>query len=440
MWILLGILTICVIYMAFRLARLRSVLDRLANAVERGKPFLFDIEGAWGRRYHIEKLGRLFNNLSADREKSSRQERSSLRQLDVTLGNLTEAVFVVDNSGRLYLANTAACKLFGVTGALEGQKIESVIQSAKFLEFMRKIRYGKTPGRGEIEMMSGPQTLFMEVAGARIPESDDDSRDLTLFVLHDVTNLKRLENVRKEFVANVSHELRTPVTIIKGYSDALLEDYYQLADGERLRFLKKIHKNVERLHLLLEDLLILSRLEWETENLNRELCSLDKIISDLVESAQPRLKDGTETIGVHIGEGASQLSIDSVKVGQVLQNLLDNAIRYAKGFTKITISTERKDDRILIAVEDDGCGIPASDIEHIFERFYRVDKGRSREFGGTGLGLSIVKHIVQLHGGEVRALSKIGEGTRIEVDFPIVESDDADDAQMELDVETPAKD
>lgn len=419
--------------------QLRSVLSRLANAVDRGKPFLFDIEGSWARKYHIEKLGKLFNNLSADREKSNRQERSYLRQLDVTLGNLTEAVFVVDNSGRLYLANPAACKLFGISGTLEGQKIESVIQSARFLEFMRKIRYGKTPGRGEIEMMSGHQTLFLEVAGARIPESGDDSRDLTLFVLHDVTNLKRLENVRKEFVANVSHELRTPVTIIKGYSDTLLEDYDQLADADRLRFLEKIHKNVQRLHLLLEDLLILSRLEWATENLNREVCSLGKVISDLADSAQQRLRDGTEVIVIKIGEGADQLAVDPVKVGQVVQNLLDNAIRYAKGFTTITVSTELIDDRVRIAVEDDGCGIPASDIEHIFERFYRVDKGRSRELGGTGLGLSIVKHIVQLHGGDVRALSKIGEGTRIEVDLPVIELNDEKDEQMELGVETHAK-
>ena len=436
MWILIGLLLVCVIYMAVRLRKLRSVLGRLSNAVERGKPFLFDIEGAWGRHYHIEKLGRLFNNLSADREKSNRQERNYLRQLDVTLGNLTEAVFVVDNSGRLYLANPAACKLFGISGTLEGQKIESVIQSAKFLEFMRKIRYGKTPGRGEIEMMSGHQTLFLEVAGARIPESGEDSRDLTLFVLHDVTNLKRLESVRKEFVANVSHELRTPVTIIKGYSDTLLEDYDQLADGDRLRFLEKIHKNVGRLHLLLEDLLILSRLEWATENLNREYCSLDRIITDLVDGAQARLRAGMECIEINIGDNADELAIDAVKIGQVVQNLLDNAIRYAKGFTRIIISTQRKEDVIRIAIQDDGCGIPAADIEHIFERFYRVDKGRSRELGGTGLGLSIVKHIAQLHGGDVRAISELGQGTRIEVDLPVIELEDENEETVEMDFET----
>lgn len=424
MWLVAAVLLCIVLLLLARLRTLRSTLGRLADAAESGKPFLYDIASEWGSRYHLERLSRTYNRLTTEREKSSRQEQSYLRQLEVTLGNLTEAVVVVDNSGRLYLANPAARGLFGIAGTLEGQKIESVIQSAKFLEFMRKIRYEENPGRGHIEILSGRQTLFLEVAGARIPDSGDTSRDLTLFVMHDVTNLKRLEGVRKEFVANVSHELRTPVTIIKGYSDTLLDDYDTLKDADRLRFLEKIHKNVSRLHLLLEDLLVLSRLEWETDSLHREPVSLQKIIADAVENFQQRLGTGVAEVCLELDDRGDKAMLDSVKISQVFQNLLDNTIRYAKGFDCLCIATELKGDTLAISVQDNGCGIPEADVEHIFERFYRVDKGRSRESGGTGLGLSIVKHIVQLHGGEVRASSVEGEGTRIEIDIPFIAVED----------------
>ncbi len=438
MLLIAAVLFFIALWLWLRLRYLRNTLSRLADAAESGKAFLYDIEADWGRRYHLERLSQIYNRMSAEREKSNRQEQSYLRQLEITLGNLTEAVIVVDNSGRLYLANPAARGLFGITGPLEGQKIESVIQSSKFLEFMRKIRYEENPGRGQIEMLSGRQTLFLEVAGARIPDSGDTSRDLTLFVLHDVSNLKRLEGVRKEFVANVSHELRTPVTIIKGYSDTLLEDFDQLTDADRKRFLEKIHKNVARLHLLLEDLLALSRLEWETESLYRQPASLKKIIGDAVENFQQRIGTGVAEVCLELDETSDEAMVDPVKISQVFQNLLDNTIRYAKGFDCLCISTRRDGDHLYITVQDNGCGIPEDDVEHIFERFYRVDKGRSRESGGTGLGLSIVKHIVQLHGGTVHAVSAPGEGTRIEIDIPYISPDDEpeDDSAQSRDATT----
>lgn len=421
MWIITGLLLLCVLCLTIRLRQLRGTLRRMDTALGSGKAFLFDIDAGWGRKYYLEQLSRRINALTAEKEKSSKQERSYLRQLETTLGSLTEAVFVVDNSGRLYLANAAAQRLFGLSGPIEGQKIESVIQSARFLEFMRRVRYGNTPGHGQIEMPGRKGELFLEVAGTKIPDSGEDTPELTLFVLHDVTDLKRLENVRKEFVANVSHELKTPVTIIKGYADTLLQDYYQLDDADRLRFIEKINKNVGRLHLLLEDLLILSRLEWATEALQMGYHSFSRLVEDAVENAQARLDSATQAIVVDLDKKSDVIALDAVKMGQVLQNLIDNAIRYAKGFTTITIWSRCEGDVLKVRVADDGCGIPEKDLEHIFERFYRVDKGRSRELGGTGLGLSIVKHILQLHRGEIKAYSEAGEGTKIEFTLPFVD-------------------
>ena len=163
---------------------------------------------------------------------------------------------------------------------------------------------------------------------------------------------------------------------------------------------------------------MLSRLEWGTESVSKEPYSLPQILRELQENIQPRLEAGGQRVLVDIDPMIDRLMIDPIKISRVFQNVCDNITRYAKGYTRIQIRAHFEDGRVRVSIEDDGCGIPAADVPHIFERFYRVDKGRSRELGGTGLGLSIVKHIVQLHGGQVSAHSVEGEGTRIEFTLP----------------------
>lgn len=416
---------LCIVFAAiaaffyFRHRRVRSLLRTMVEAIEQRRAYLFEEDGGWAKDLALDRLAQQVNELLVEHERSSRQELGYLRQIETTLSNLTEAVLIVDDRSALVMANNAARELLGLAEGCEGRRLEGMMKSSGFLEFMQLAEAGTAPAWQEIEIARGRDSLFVEVAGARIPESDSEGRPLTLFVLHDITRLKKLENVRREFVANVSHELRTPVTVIKGFTDTLIEDHEHLRSEERLRFLQKISKNVERLHLLLEDLLTLSRLEGDTIELNRQVCSVRKLIHDITENFLPRLNLEEQTLVCDLDPTLDEVVIDPIKFSQVLQNTLDNALRYAKGFTCIRVRTGRDGGYFLLEVEDDGCGIPEKDLPHIFERFYRVDKGRSRELGGTGLGLSIVKHVIQLHGGTIAAQNVSGSGLRITCRIPM---------------------
>jgi len=403
----------------YRHRKVRRLLHSMVERVEERRTYLFEEDAGWARDLGLDRLARLVNDLLAEHERSSRQEIGYLRQIETTLSNLTEAVLIVDDRSALVMANNAARNLLGLQPNCEGRRLEGLLKSAGFLEFMELAEADSAPAWQEIEIARGRDSLFVEVAGARIPDTGVDSRPLTLFVLHDITRLKKLENVRREFVANVSHELRTPVTVIKGFTDTLIEDHDYLRSEDQLRFLQKIAKNVERLHLLLEDLLTLSRLEGDRITINREPCSVRKLIHDVTENFLPRLNLETQTLVCDLDPGLDRVAIDPIKFSQVLQNSLDNALRYAKGFTTITVRTKTDGGSFILEVEDDGCGIPEKDLPHIFERFYRVDKGRSRELGGTGLGLSIVKHVIQLHGGTIAANNLPTGGLRITCRLPM---------------------
>jgi signal transduction histidine kinase len=268
-----------------------------------------------------------------------------------------------------------------------------------------------------MEVQIAEDRRWLEISTAPMPDEGLTEGRFTLYVFHDITRQKGLEKMRTEFVANASHELRTPVTIIKGYADTLLEDDKDLSVEERRRFLEKISTHSERLNLLLRDLLFLSRLESTGSALHRERWSVSRLIEDTAESWRGVLEDGQQLHYAFAGE-EDIVFADSLRFSQVVMNLLENIRRHAKGFTRIDISTTVERDGVWVVVADDGQGFPEKDLPHIFQRFYRVEKGRSRESGGTGLGLAIVKHIVQEHGGEVSARSQRGQGTRIDIFLP----------------------
>ena len=233
-------------------------------------------------------------------------------------------------------------------------------------------------------------------------------------------SVDRLENVRRDFVANVSHELRTPVAIVKGFAETLEDDYDELSGKKRREFIGKIRKNSDRLCSLVEDLLQLAELESPSHELRREPGSLATVARIVTDRFGERVDQQTQSIRLELAEEDEPIHFDSVKIERVIENLLDNALLYARGFSVLTIRTiiDEEAREIRCQVEDDGCGIPEKDLPHLFERFYRVDKGRSRESGGTGLGLSIVKHMVELHGGSVAVRSKIEKGTIFSFSLP----------------------
>lgn len=359
------------------------------------------------------------NALIADFRTADATRSGQLNQLEATLGSLQEGVLVVDESNAIILANKALGTIFPKTPAILGQRIETVAQSSAFSAYLDEVRRGTAASRVELEFVTGGDSVWTEATGALIAPWTGARGAWVLCALHEVTQKKRLENMRKEFVANVSHELRTPLSVIKGFVETLVDGHSQIPEADRDRFLRTIQRHADRLHIILEDLLTLSRLESRTPGMQLEATDLPRLLRELVDDYHQRATRSGHRIDLECAAELPVVSADVVRLRQVFDNLLDNALKYTPPQSFITIRATRIATEVEIRIVDNGPGIPARDLPHIFERFYRVDKGRSREKGGTGLGLSIVKHIVQLHGGRVWAESAAGQGTTIVITLPL---------------------
>ncbi len=392
-------------------------LDELRDAVRTRQPFLqrdhvADHLPAW--RALTESVNRLITENSDLRQ----QRTDQLTQLEATLGNLREAVLIVDESNYVHLANRALREIFPAARNLVNLRLELIVRSTAFLEYVNSTRAGQPLPRQEFEIIDLQTTHWIEVSGAPIPSPDGKSQ-WALFVIHDMTNQHKLERVRRDFVANASHELRTPLSIIKGYIETLVDGHQTMALEDRDKFLKTIQRHSERLKAIIDDLLVLSRLESATPGLKFAAVDLAPFLNNIADDYRRRPNAADHRIVVQNPEQFGQIDADMEKLTQVFSNLLDNALKYTPRGTRIELGCRASgENEVEIFVGDNGPGIPAGDLPQIFERFYRVDKGRSRETGGTGLGLSIVKHIIQLHGGRIWAESEEGRGLSIHLQLP----------------------
>lgn len=396
----------------YRLAQHRRAVAALRETLMARRTFLRDdLPGALGPGW--DELCSSAADLVNEVNRLDLQHSGQLAQLEATLGSLQEAVLLLDSHNYVLLANQAFHAIFPKAGRILGERIELALHSDAFFRHVAAVRAGRGQPRQEIEFVDTKGSTWVEVTGSVVGPFKGDKAPGLLFVLHDITRQKRLESVRKEFVANVSHELRTPLAVIKGYVETLVDAHDEMPVEDRDKFLKTIQRHADRLNSLLDDLLALSRLESVNPGLARERVDLTQLLSAAVEDFRMRPSAGSHRLELSLGEEVlPAVSADPLKLGQVLDNLVSNALKYTPPGSRIRIETRiDSPNTVEIAVRDDGPGIPAEDLPHIFERFYRVDKGRSREKGGTGLGLSIAKHIVQLHGGRVWAESRVGEGT-----------------------------
>jgi two-component system phosphate regulon sensor histidine kinase PhoR len=316
------------------------------------------------------------------------------------------------------MANRALREIFPDSRDLVNLRLELIVRSADFLEYVRDTRAGQPLPREEFEIVDQHQTRWIEASGAPIPSPDGRSR-WALFVIHDMTNQRKLERVRRDFVANASHELRTPLSIIQGYVETLVDGHQTMSLEDRDKFLHTIQRHSERLKSIIDDLLVLSRLESATPGLKFAPLDLAALLDNLAEDYRRRPSATGHQIAVSCPADLGPVSADEEKLLQVFGNLLENALKYTPKGTRLELGGRSLgENEIECFVADNGPGIPPADLPHIFERFYRVDKGRSRETGGTGLGLSIVKHIVQMHGGRVWAESQEGQGLTIRLRLP----------------------
>jgi signal transduction histidine kinase len=410
--------------LGFIIQRARRLVRLLLTAQREERRLLHNKTTYGARLLGLDPLIQSSNALMDQCHAYASRETVLTNQIESTLGAIEEVVLIFNKSRLIQFSNGSAEQLFNKGQSMRGARLGAVLRSSSLLEFLDAYEANPATKKTEIFIEREGEKLWFEASCAEVLPPGDSEPVSTLLVLHDITQLKGLELVRREFVANVSHELRTPLTIIKGFADTLVDDHEVLPPESRLRFLKKIINNSERLHSLVEDLLNLSRLESHPEQIEKNDASLLQLFEETLDNNRKRLKAGQQEVYLQFDPQIKEFAFDSFKINQVLDNLVENVFRYAPNFTSLKLQAEldQSSNYILCCVADDGPGIPQKDLPHIFERFYRVDKGRSRERGGTGLGLSIMKHIVQLHEGMVWAESEIGKGTQIYFRLPYKKS------------------
>jgi two-component system phosphate regulon sensor histidine kinase PhoR len=387
-------------------------LEELLAALTEGRPpdsFVFLNGGRFSKLAHpLEDLSKQMDRL---REQISREE-SNLRAI---LSSMEEGVMVVDTHHVLRLVNPSFLKLFDLKSDPRGQTVLRTLRETAFEEMVTQALKTNTPQTRDVLAAGLKPPRSFEVYAA--PMLDETSQSGAVMIFRDISRLKRLEEVRREFVANVSHELRTPLSIFQGYLENLV-DSPDMPREQQAEIFAIIEKHSQRLQALLEDLLILARLESRHDDLHCEEITLTAFIQTVCEDWKSKIAKKQITLSVDLPPNLPPLAADPMRLEQVLNNLLDNALKYTEASGEIRIRAAELGGGIELRVEDTGIGIPPADLPHIFERFYRADKARSRERGGTGLGLSIVKHIVQSHGGSVAAQSKYGSGTAIILTWP----------------------
>ncbi|WP_264844767.1 two-component system histidine kinase PnpS [Caldinitratiruptor microaerophilus] len=360
-----------------------------------------------------EQVNRMSHRLQAYLEALGRE---SLR-LEAVLATMAEGVVILDARRRIVLLNPAAEALFGITLAeARGRDHLEVTHNFDLEARLERLLAGGPPEVFELRR-AHPEERVLEgrlVGLARAGEGPAGA----LLVLHDITRFRRLERMRTEFVANVSHELRTPLTSIRGFAETLLE-----ADPDpetRRRFLEIVHREASRLSDLIEDLLDLSRIESGRMAMRPGPVAVDVLVADVLDRHQRRARAAELTLESRVPPGLPPVWGDRARLAQVLHNLVDNAIRYTPPGGRVTVAAEANPEGfVTVSVADTGIGIAREHLPRLFERFYRVDRARSRSSGGTGLGLSIVKHIVELHGGAVSVESEPGRGSTFRFSVPV---------------------
>ncbi|MCX6114325.1 MAG: ATP-binding protein [Proteobacteria bacterium] len=403
-------LVICLIGSILVAGRIGQSLDRIEGVTQRFA------EGDLTARVYPPRLSQLvdlsksFNTMASLIQKRLERLRLLSAEQDAILRSMVEGVVTVDSDGRIKRVNQAARVLLDISlEECENRLVPEVIHHAGLQRVISRVMHSPEAS-SEVITINGIDEKVLEVYASPLIQ-EGSAPTGTLFVFHDKTQIQRLEHVRTDFVANVSHELRTPITSIKGFVETLLDG--AMHEPESLKkFLSIIGRHADRLNEIVSDLLTLAQLEARGERgqLEFESCAVEEIVLAAVEACAHRASErGTL---VHIQEaGGYKVMAKPNLIEQALVNLIDNAIKYSDPSSTVEIKVEQMDGFIRIAVVDTGPGIEKQHLTRLFERFYRIDQGRSRQIGGTGLGLSIVKHIAQVHGGRVEVASIPGSGT-----------------------------
>jgi two-component system phosphate regulon sensor histidine kinase PhoR len=361
----------------------------------------------------IGTVARVLDESVREIDRRARELEADRTRLAAILAGMTEGVLIVDEQGRVQLLNAAAERMLRLSeGAADRHYLESVRHPDIAAQISTALSGSSSEG-AEVSLEGG-LTVVARAAPVALA-----GRTGAVLVLHDITDLRRVDRIRRDFVANVSHEMRTPITAVRGYVEALLDG--EPGDPQVRRFLEIIGRHAFRMERLVRDLLRLARLEAGQEAPERVPCVLETIFSGVEAELESAIEARQQRVERRIAADAQVVHGDPAKLHDAIRNLLENAINYSPERSRILMGSERRGDRMLLTVADEGPGIPEADLPRVFERFYRVDKARSRsdrDPGGTGLGLAIVKHLVELHGGRVTAANRLEGGALFTIDLP----------------------
>ncbi len=337
---------------------------------------------------------------------------------EAVLASMTEGVLAVDMEERILGLNRAAAHLFQVSPEeVQGRTVQEIVRNPALIEFIGRVLSSRSSAESEITLYD-KAPRYLQVHGTLLADAGGNSIGV-LVVLNDVTRIRRLESVRRDFVANVSHELKTPVTSIKGFVETLIDGAIDDPEKNR-RFIEIIARQADRLQAIIEDLLTLSRLEQDAEDAQIPMKSghLRPVIDGAVQACDVKAHEKDISFDIDCPDELT-VRMNAALLEQAIVNLIDNAIKYTDSGGQVDIAAESRPDRVVISVTDHGPGVSEEHLPRLFERFYRVDKARSRTLGGTGLGLSIVKHIAQVHGGYPEVQSVLGQGCTFMIHLPV---------------------
>ncbi|MBN1867023.1 PAS domain-containing protein [Candidatus Sumerlaeota bacterium] len=393
------------------LARLKTGAERFARG-ELGIPL------AVPDSLEIGALAESMNRMAAELDDRIQTTVRQRNELEAVLAGMVEGVLAVDGEENILNLNQAAARLLDVDAAQSRRKpLQEVVRNVEIHELVRRVMDSGEPGETET-VFQGDRDAVIRVRVAPLRDAKKESAGV-LAVMNDLTDLRHLEKVRRDFVANVSHELKTPITSIKGYVETLLDGASHNAE-DLDRFLKIIHRQVDRLHAIVDDLLALSQIE-EDDRKGQVLLGRGALLP-VIEGAVGLCKAAAleKDTAIHVSCSPDiQADIDPHLLGQACVNLIDNAVKYGEPGSEIHVEVATDNGEIVIHVRDQGPGVAQEHLARVFERFYRVDKARSRELGGTGLGLAIVKHIAQAHGGRATVESELRKGSVFSIRLPL---------------------
>jgi two-component system, OmpR family, phosphate regulon sensor histidine kinase PhoR len=372
--------------------------------------------GELGKKLFIEHAGEFkeiaesLNTMSLELQKSIAASDEEKYRLNTILRNIPDALFIIDAHGVIMLSSLAAGKLFGEM-TLQGRRFIEVIRNSEFLTLMEQVQKQRAIGVAEIRIDSPLERYCVVQVSPLFSSETGQSGSIAIF--HDITKLKKLEQTRKDFVANISHELKTPITVIQGFAETLLEG--ALDDTQHARkFLKTIKANSERINSLVDDLMTISKFELGVMTVQKTTVALAEVGEQVMELLRDKAEEKNLFLRMELLPIPKTVEADRDRLIQILTNLIENAIKFTdKG--GVTFGSRQENGSTCLYVEDTGIGIAQKHLPRLGERFYRVDPGRSRGLGGTGLGLAIVKHLVKAHGWDLQIESSPGKGTKVKV-------------------------